>query len=180
MTKALVFLRVGLGSLLALAAFACQRTAASDVEMGSGEPSLSHTFETPEELGRAVVDGLVRGDAEALKELPLSKDEFRLFVWPGLPSSRPERGIPFEYAWGELAQKSRASIADTLSRYKGKELTFLAIRFAGDTTDHDTFKVHRDARVRVRREDGTEDWLDLFGSVMEWRGRYKLFSYVTD
>jgi hypothetical protein len=40
--------------------------------------------------------------------------------------------------------------------------------------------VFRDARVLVRNEEGNEGYLDLFGSVMEYQGQYKLFSFVTD
>jgi hypothetical protein len=40
--------------------------------------------------------------------------------------------------------------------------------------------VYRDTRVRVRDETGKELNLDLFGSILEKNGRFKLFSYVTD
>lgn len=171
-------------SLLSLLA-GCGRSAAGggagDDVAASGGPVLTQTFSSPEELARAVLEGIERGDAEALKQLPLSKDEFRLYVWPKLPSSRPERGVPFEFAWGNLHQKSNGSIARNFSRYKGKQLEYLEMRFETETTDYGTFKIHRDARVRVRdASSGREGWVDLFGSVMEWQGRYKLFSYVTD
>jgi hypothetical protein len=176
----------GLSLLLAVLLLAgCERDAAgggaaSDVTAAEG-PVLSQTFASPEELARAVLDGLEKEDVEALKRLPLSKDEFRLYVWPELPSSRPERNLPFEFVWSELHQQSVSSIARNFHRYKGKNLDLLEIRFRDGMADYGTFKIHRDARVRVRdAATGKEGFVDLFGSVMEWQGKYKLFSYVTD
>ena len=107
-------------------------------------------------------------------------DEFRLHVWPELPSSRPERNVPFEYAWGDLHQKSINSLRRTFHRFAGRSLTFLSIEFEDETTPYQTFKVHRDARVLVRDEQGSELRLDLFGSILEKDDRFKLFSFVTD
>jgi len=161
----------------------CRGTSADDsrVDVGSSDqPRLTATFDSPEDLARTVVAAVAREDRETLQRLPLSKDEFRLYVWPRLPASNPEQGMPLEYAWGELSQKSRGALAQTFARYKGRALEYLAVEFEGETTDYGTYKVHRDARVQVRLDDGRQVWLDLFGSVMEWKGKYKLFSYVTD
>lgn len=144
------------------------------------EPALSSTFDSKEALARAVLEAFAEEDVETLKRLPLSKDEFRLYVWPRLPASRPERGVPLEYAWGELDQKSRSAVASSFSRYKGRRLELVSVRFQGEVTDYGSFRVHRQTRLRVRDESGDELTLALFGSVMEWSGRYKLWSYVTD
>lgn len=67
----------------------------------------------------------------------------------------------------------------TFHRYAGKALVFLGIEFDGETTLYETFAVHRDARVRVLDEK-KELKLDLFGSILEKDGRFKLFSHLTD
>ena len=169
--------------LLSALPSACERNASgTESDVGAkGDPVLARTFTSPEELAREVLGAIEREDVETLKALPLSKDEFRLYVWPKLPSSRPERNVPMEYVWKTLQQKSVGSIARNFGRYKGRKLELLEIEFEGETTDYGTFQVHRDARLRVRdRETNEEGWLDLFGSVMERQGKYKLFSYVTD
>ena len=164
----------GLFLLLAVATAACH---AAD----GGEPRLSSTFESPEALARTVLEAVSKEDVGTLKSLPLTKDEFRLYVWPKLPASRPERGLPLEFVWGELKQKSRNAIATNYARYKGRKLELVAIRFKDGKTDYESFIVHRKALLRVRDpESGAEQNLELFGSVMEWKGKYKLFSYVTD
>jgi hypothetical protein len=144
-------------------------------------PPLTGTYSSPEDLARDFLDALYRKDVEALKGFALNEDEFRLHVWPELPSSRPERGVPLEYAWGDLNQKSTNSLRRTYDRYGGRKLTFIRLDFEDETTPYETFKVHRDARVVVLDEETGKEWrLDLFGSVMEKDGRFKLFSYVTD
>ena len=145
------------------------------------EPTLSNTFDSPEAVAAAVLDALAKEDVEALKSLPLSKEEFRLYVWPELPASNPDRGVPFEYAWGDLSQKSRNAIASSYARYKGRRLELLSLSFQDGDTDYGEFKVHRKSELRVRdAASGEELGLELFGSILEIKGKYKLFSYVTD
>jgi len=167
--------------LVPVVALAACDPAPAESEATDLEPILSSTFESPEALTRAVLEALAKEDVETLKSLPLTKDEFRLYVWPKLPASRPERGVPFEYGWGDLHQKSRNSIASNYSRYKGRQLDLISVGFQDGSTDYGTFTVHRKASLKVRdRVSGEELQVELFGSVMEWKGKYKLFSYVTD
>ncbi len=171
------------GGLLLVSAIALAGCgpASNESEAGNLGGRLSSTFESPEAIARAVLDALAREDVETLKSLPLSKEEFRLYVWPKLPASRPERSIPFDYGWGDLHQKSVNAIASNYARHKGRKLELLSIRFKDGETDYETFVVHRKSELRVKDvASSEEETLELFGSVMEWNGRYKLFSYVTD
>jgi hypothetical protein len=166
--------------LSALALSACDLAPASS-EATDVEPSLSMTFDSPEAVARAALEALANEDVETLKSLPLAKDEFRLYVWPKLPASNPERGVPFEYAWGDLSQKSRSAVASSYARYKGRKLELVSLSFQDGETDYGEFVVHRKSELRVRDAgSGEELRLELFGSVLEWKGKYKLFSYVTD
>lgn len=144
-------------------------------------PPLTYMFDSPEDLAQAFLEALHRKDADALKQFGLSEEEFRLHVWPELPVSRLKKPLPFEYGWNDLHQKSMNSLRRTYATYGGKQLTFARIEFDDVTTDYETFKVHRDARVVVFDGDRMKEVrLDLFGSIMEKDGRFKLFSYVTD
>jgi hypothetical protein len=167
--------------LISVAAFAACDPAPVASEATDLEPTLSSTFESPEALARAVLEAFATQDVETLKGLPLSKEEFRLYVWPMLPASNPERGVPFEYAWGDLSQKSRSAVASSYARYKGRKLELLSLTFQDGETDYGELKVHRKSELRVRDAgSGEELRLELFGSILEWKGKYKLFSYVTD
>lgn len=141
---------------------------------------LHHTFGSAEELAEAVLGALAADDFDRLDALALSELEFRTVVWPELPSSRPERGVPFDYAWGDLHQKSTNELRRVVHRAGGESLKLVAIEFDGESTPYDTFIVHRDSRLTVRDEEGVEREVRLFGSVLQRGDAYKLFSYVVD
>jgi len=161
-----------LGAVWLAAAAACAPSEAS--------APLAHTFASPERLAQAVVDALARSDRTMLTSLALSEAEFRTYVWPHLPASRPERGVPVEFAWGQMHGRSQASLAAMLARHAGRRLEVTGVRFLGETTDYGAITVSRKAEVRVRNAGGRERRLRLFGSVVRRSGRYKLFSYVVD
>ena len=141
---------------------------------------LAHTYESPEQLARAVLEALEARDAAALRRLALTEQEFGDHVWPSLPAARPERNLPLSYVWGDLHQKSEAFLATTLTGLGGRRLTLRQVSFTGGTTDYGPFKVHRKSQLTVRDDDGTDRHLRVFGSVLEQGGRFKVFSYVVD
>jgi hypothetical protein len=141
---------------------------------------IDHTFPSPAALSEAVLDALADRDADTLASLALSELEFRTAVWPELPSSRPERGVPFDYAWGDLHQKSMNSLRRLLARYGGERYELVAVAFAGETTPYRTYRVHRETVLDVRDEEGNDLTVSLFGSILERDGEFKLFSYVVD
>ena len=147
----------------------------------AADPSpLRWTFDSPEKVAEAVLDALAANDVESLEALALSEMEFRTVVWPELPSSRPERGLPFDYAWGDLHQKSNNALRRLIAGEAGRRYHLLAVEFDGESTAYDTYTVHRESRLVVRGADRAEAQLRLFGSVLERNGEFKLFSYVVD
>jgi hypothetical protein len=138
---------------------------------------LTDTRDSPAAVAQAVIEAVTAGNSAALASLALSEQEFREHIWPELPSARPERNLPFSYVWGDLHQKSGASLAATLARYRGQRLTLVDVRF-GDATTYDGYTVHRDSVFVVRTPDGTTDDVRLCGSMVEQSGRWKVFSYV--
>ena len=163
--------------LLAVLAMAACSTPAEPTR--SAGP-LSQTFESPEALARAVLDALAKRDVDTLRQLALSESEFREHVWPELPTSRPERNVPFAYAWGQLKQHSDGSLSETVGRYGGRSLRLVKTRFAGESTTYRTFTVMRESEIIAADESGRELILNLYGSAMLKDGRYKLYSFVVD
>lgn len=141
---------------------------------------LSHTFESPDALARAVLEALGSRDAARLRSLQLSENEFRDHVWPELPTSRPERNVPFDYAWAQMKQRSDGSLGETLGRYGGKTLRLVQTGFTGETTIYQSFSVMRESEIIAADEAGRELILRLYGSAMLKDGRYKLYSFVVD
>lgn len=150
------------------------------IRTARADPPLAHTFETPEAVVAAVVDALARRDTEGLQALALSEEEFRRVVWPHLPSSRPEVNLPVEYAWRTLQQNSRASLAAILSEHGGRLYGLERLARRGETSRYPTFSVQGDVDIIVRAGPGTTRRLRLFGSLIQQRGRWKIFSYVVD
>ena len=71
---------------------------------------LQHTSGSPKAVAEAVVAALDSRDVAALERLSVNELEFRRVVWPRQPAARPERNIPWEYAWRDLAAKSRLQL----------------------------------------------------------------------
>ncbi|MEW5980916.1 MAG: hypothetical protein AB1806_00940 [Acidobacteriota bacterium] len=163
--------------LLALAAVACLAAAACG---GSGRPEFSHTFQSADALAAEVLDALARKDAPHLQALALGEHEFRKWVWPRLPVSRPGVNVSFDYFWKDFAFKSRASLASTLHEFGGERFVLQRVEFLGETTDYGTFSVSRDAQLTVTDALGRQRTICVFGSVVQTGGRHKLFSYVVD
>jgi hypothetical protein len=172
-SSALRFLFV---AAIALAMAACSNPS----EPSRSTVPLAQTFETPEALARAVLDGLAKRDLAGLRSMALTEAEFREHVWPELPVSRPERNVPFDYAWGQMKQRSDGSLGETVGRYGGRPLRFVSTRFTGETTNYQTFSVKRASEVIAADEAGKELVLSLYGSAMLKDGRYKLYSFVVD
>jgi hypothetical protein len=142
--------------------------------------ALPHSHPTPEALAEAVLDAVAAGDEAALHDLALSEQEFREYVWPELPASRPERNLPFSYVWGDLRQKSHGSLAETLARDGGTRPALVAVRFGGGVTRYPSYTVHPETILTVRSTDGATRDVRLYGSSFERGGAWKVFSYVTD
>ena len=141
---------------------------------------LTHAHDSPASLASAVLAALERRDFAALREVALTEEEFRDHVWPDLPASRPERNLSFEYVWGDLSQKSEAALRETLAAHSGTRYDLVGVRFAGKTTQYESYLVHRDSELTVKDDKGVQGRLRLFGSVIEKDGRFKVFSYVVD
>jgi hypothetical protein len=146
---------------------------------GPSVPPLADTRESASDLAQAVLAALEQRDRPALLALALDEREFRDHVWPELPAAEPERNLPFSFVWGDLRQKSEGSLARTLGEYGGRHYELVHLNFRGGTTQYRTYLVHRETELTVRDATG-ESRVQLFGSVLEKDGRFKVFSYVVD
>jgi len=167
-------------SLAAVTSTGCGEQHAATADTSPPAPSLDNTFESPEAVSRAVLSALEAGDYETLRSYALSEEEFRRVVWPELPASRPGRNVPLSYAWGDLNQKSTNRLRGLIATRGGQRYDLSQVGFEGETTRHETFKVHRDSILVIRSEKDGVATVKLFGSMIERDGRYKLFSYNVD
>lgn len=124
--------------------------------------------------------GLADRDSGALRLLAITEAEFRDLVWPKLPASRPERNLPLDYVWKDLAAKSDANLRARLAGWQDRGFVLVSLTFNGGVENYGTFAVHRDTVLLLRDGDGKEQTGRLFGSIIEHKGRFKVFSYVVD
>jgi len=142
------------------------------------ETKLAGSRLSIEQLAADFLEELQKGDDQKIRQLALSKDEFVEFVWPELPASDPSTNLNSDFIWNQTHMRSLADLSGTLLRNKGKKYQLVGFRFADETEDYRSYKVHRDARLRVVDENGEERELNLFGSVLEMDGEFKIFSFV--
>lgn len=142
------------------------------------QPGWSDSADSPEALAAAVLDALASADEARLSQLALSDAELRDTVWPHLPASRDEVGMPWPYFWREHAQRNLGFMTALLARHGGQRYALGSMSFAGRTTYGDV-TIHREPVLDIRTASGTEQ-VRLFGSMAERDGRWKLYSYVVD
>jgi hypothetical protein len=136
-------------------------------------------LESAQALADALVAAYRTGDRTALTRVTMTEAEFRQWVWPSLPAARPERNLPFSYVWGDLHQKSDASLQQLFARYAGRDMAVESVRFAA-VSSYGEARVHREAQVTVSSPSGSGESLRLSGSFLEVDGRWKIFSFVVD
>jgi hypothetical protein len=145
-----------------------------------GRSALDGTLDSPQQVAEAVLEGLNRKDLAALERLAVSEREFHDVVWPRQPAARPGRNIPWDYAWNDLASKSRLQLRGRVREWSDRGLTLVDVSFEGDTTDYQTYRVRRRSVLTLRDRRGQETRASVFGSMIEQDGRYKVFSYIVE
>jgi hypothetical protein len=144
--------------------------------------TFSNTFADFDELLKALERAVVSGNAGLMRELAVTEEEFRDFVWPTLDIAKlPNSGFTWEFVWSQHQLQHEKCLMRTSHDLAGSEIDIVDIMFEGRTTDHGSFKIHRDSRVEVLRADGTRGEAALFGSLLETAdGRYKIYSFIND
>jgi hypothetical protein len=131
-------------------------------------------------LAQAVLDALAAGDSARLAALAVTEAEFRKHIWPELPASRPEVGMPVNYVWRDASLKSRSDLAVTMEQRRGRSSTVTAVTFDRPATDYGRFRIHPGTRLTLRNGTGEGETARLFGSMIEADGQWKVYSYIVD
>lgn len=174
-------------SLLLLAGFAAGcGSATSAGKPASGQrpganpnPRISDSDASVEDLANRVLAGIYANDEQMLNACRITKAEFCQHVFPELPSSTLPN-VSCDFTWDQATLKSLAGFQELLKKHAGKKYHLLAISYSGGIDTYRTYKVYNKPVVRVVDENGQEQDLRLFGSILEMDGRYKLFSFVID
>jgi hypothetical protein len=140
---------------------------------------LAPAYDSKDDAASAFLTALWARDRDTLVTLVVSETEFLKHIWPALPASRPDVGMPAGRAWAEQAQKNAHYLAQTLDEHGGRRYELVAVSFGAPATTYGAFTIHPDTTLDIRDESGVRD-VRLFGSMIESGGRWKVYSYVVD
>ena len=127
----------------------------------------------------ATVTALEAKDLDRLRQLAVTREEFRDLVWPGLDASRPERNLTWEFVWSQHEMRHERGLRRALDDFGGRRLEVRGISFQG-VTEHGAYRLHRSSALEVAGPDGSPRTVRLFASVIESEGRLKIYSFITD
>lgn len=132
-------------------------------------------------LGRQALQALAAADTAALEALRLTEAEHNDVVWPELPASRSEANFPVDYAWSNIQNRNRRSLARILPQYAGKSFELEDMQCRGGTRAFATFQVLTDcwAIFTVAGQDGRYE-AQLFKDVVVRGGGHKIFRYYDE
>jgi hypothetical protein len=139
--------------------------------------TLANTQDSLDALGLRFLEVLARGEREELATLVVQKEEFAECVYPTLPASQPGSNLSVDFIWDQSYLRNQGGLARTMD-YAGRKYEYVGLRIVDGTKDYGTFTIHRDGRIQVKDETGKELELNLFGSVIESGGRFKIYSFA--
>ena len=145
-----------------------------------GTNRLINACTSIEDLGKQVLEAVYNNDDDRLRSLAITEEEYKAYVWPQSPlSDIKEWEDNYDFVRKQQFSRSKLSLRQMLARYGGRKYTLVSMRFEDETTEHTIYKAHRDARLIVKKPDGEEVELNLFGSVIEMDGQFKIMSFDT-
>jgi len=140
---------------------------------------LAPSYESKDAAVTAFLQALAARDRDTLMAQAVSQTEFLKHIWPALPASRPDVGMPADRAWTEQAQRNTNFLSQTLGEHGGRRYELVAASFDGTATTYGSFTIHPKTTLDIRDEFGVRE-VRLFGSMIESGGRWKIYSFVVD
>ena len=136
-------------------------------------------YESKDAAVTAFLQALAARDAGTLSQQVVNQSEFLKHIWPALPASRPDVGMPADRAWADQAQRNAGYLAQLLSEHGGRRYELVAASFESASTAYGAFTIHPKTTLDIRDEAGVRE-VRLFGSMIESGGRWKIYSFVVD
>jgi hypothetical protein len=143
---------------------------AVDLELSGGASSM-------ENLGRALLAGLLAKDQAALDAVRVTKHEFRVICWPEFPESRRVTNITLDDAWMMAAAKNHAASSRALGNYGGRDLELVDVEVPAPFAYRNFQRYSGVVLVARDRSNGDLLRLPFAGSVIERHGQFKVLMY---
>lgn len=140
----------------------------------SAPPALSHAKDSPETLVAAALEAMATDDQASLEALLVTREEYETLLWPEMPDGEY---TPFDFVWSLASTNNRKGTKQALSSYGGMPLKVVSVRFPEQPEVYQSFKLHPDVEVWVRRDDtGEEGKHPSFDVLVEYDGWWKLLN----
>lgn len=117
-------------------------------------------------------------DTLTLRSLTLSRAEFAYLFFPSHRVARPPYEMPPALLWFQLTEESEKGLKKAFQHLGPAPIALLSHRCPGEPEVEGDNRLHSGCIVRGRRADGTVTEAQLFGTIVERDGRFKLLSYA--
>ncbi len=136
--------------------------------------------DTKDEVVRDVLKYLQQNDLRSLTAITVSAEDYKTVVWPELPISNPRNNIPFEYVFGRHNQLSRGGLTIKLREFAERHFEVVSFELRPERDKYEHIHIYPVGKVVIRDADGATFDTRLLGSILEYNGKFKAFSYKTD
>ncbi len=126
------------------------------------------------------VQAVATKDKKALGHLTLSRAEFAYVYFPNSSDATAANGLSPQLRWNGITLNSEKGITRALDRVGGKPLTLESLDCPNPPTTSGAMTLHDGCTVRIAATDGTKFSGRLFGSIIEFGGRFKFVGYAND
>jgi hypothetical protein len=89
----------------------------------------------------------------------------------------PVRNTPADFVWKQHWLRASAGLRSAIKKWKGRKLTYVSHEFTSSAEIYGPLVLHREASVKVRDESGKCISIRPFRSLIEMKGRFKVFSF---
>jgi len=133
-----------------------------------------------EALVRRFIRSLASADTNDLRKMVVKGREFVDIYYPGSPYASGPYHQPVGFAWRMIQDPSVAGFTKLLHRLGGRPMSFVRHRCEPEVLHEGDVDRYTGCLVTIVDERGDTVTKRLFGSVVEYRGRYKFLSYNND
>ena len=140
--------------------------------------TLNGSEPSKDQLIWTFVRALESSDTASLARLALTRAEVAYLVFPESPLSAPPYSQAPDLVWMRESYATVTGLERLLNRLGGKPLGFRSLSCAESSVVEGKNRIWRDCTVRFAPPGGTAQTLQLFASIIEREGRFKILSYA--
>ena len=133
-----------------------------------------------EALVRRFIRSVAAADTNDLRKMVVKGREFVDIYYPGSPYASGPYHQPVGFAWRMIQDPSVAGFTKLIRRLGGQPLAFVRERCEPNVLHEGRVDRYTGCIVGIVDEQGDSVTKRLFGSIVEYRGRYKFLSYNND